>query len=112
MSETPFRATPRSTLRLTAATAAGGSPRLEGLAVGGGCSVRIRNRGTGDVAVEFGARPDVQAVPPTATVLGSQTFGPGAVEFQSIQDEQRFVSVALASSTGTVDVEFTCGQGD
>ncbi|GLS44372.1 hypothetical protein [Methylobacterium brachythecii] len=102
----PFRADPFATFRFTAAGAGVALP----LPHGRGSQVRIRNRGTVDVSIEFGDKATVQAVIPAAGTPGSQGFAPGAVEFQTLQQNQRFVSFAVAS--GAPDVEITVGTGD
>lgn len=104
----PFRADGLSTVRITAAVG-GVTAVVLPLPTGSGAQVRIRNRGAVDVAIEFG-EGDVQALVPAAGVTGSQGFAPGAVEVQTLQQNQRRVSVAVAS--GTPDVEITVGRGD
>jgi len=103
----PFRPNAAATLRIGAVTAAGTAIRLAGLPAGGGCQVRVRNRGTGEIFVQFG-KADVVATIPGA-VPGSAGIAPGAVEYWTLQDSEHFV--ALAVESGTPSVEITTGNG-
>lgn len=112
MSNVPaFRATPNGTIRLNAATVLGAAPTLASLPVGGGTQVRIWNRGSVPVAIEFGAKSDMPlpVLPVAGGAAGAQSIPPGAVEVQTLQQGQRHVAIAVAS--GTPDVEFTTGLG-
>lgn len=106
----PFRANPGSTLRIAAATGAGASPKLPGFPEGGGCQVRVRNRGTVEAFIEFGNKPTVAAAAAVAGgASGSLGLAPGAVEVWSLDFTQRFVAVAV--ETGTPAIEITAGFG-
>ncbi|MCJ2107860.1 hypothetical protein MKK70_21265 [Methylobacterium sp. E-041] len=108
--EHAFRAVPNGTIRLQAATVAGAAPLLAGFPAGGGCQVRIWNRGSVPVSIEFGGKVDMPLpVAPTSSTGGAQRIPPGAVEVQTLQTNQRHVAVLAAS--GTPDVEVTVGGG-
>lgn len=113
MSDIPaFRAVPNSTIRLSAATVLGAAPTLAGLPSGSGTQVRIWNRGSVPVAIEFGSKSDMPLplLPVAGGAPGAQSIPVGAVEFQTLQQGQRHVAVAVAS--GTPDIEITVGSGN
>jgi len=103
----PFRPNAAATLRIGAVTGPGTALRLAGVPAGSGCQVRVRNRGAGEVFVQFG-RADVVATIPGA-VGGSAGIAPGAVEYWTVQQSEHFVAVAVES--GTPSVEITTGVG-
>ena len=107
--ERAFRAVPNGTIRLTAATVAGAAPQLANLPTGGGCQVRMWNRGSVPVMVEFDSKADMALPVAPGASGGAQSVPAGAVEVQSLQRGQRHVAVAVL--TGTPDIEFTVGDG-
>lgn len=107
--ERAFRAVPGGTIRVQANTAQGAAPLLAGFGAGGGCQVRMWNRGTVPVSVEFGPSLNMTLPAAAGALGGSQSIPPGAVEVQTLQTNQRHVAVLAAS--GTPDVEFTIGEG-
>lgn len=107
MSDQPFRPNAAATLRIGAVTAPGAAIRLAGAPAGGGCQVRVRNRGAGEVYVQFG-KADVVAIVPGATP-GSAGIAAGAVEYWTVQQSEHFVAVAVES--GTPLIEVTTGTG-
>ena len=111
MSDLAFRAVPNSTLRLNAATVLGAAPTLANLPAGSGTQVRIYNRGSVPVSIEFGAKADMAlpVLPVAGGAPGAQSIPPGAVEVQTLQQGQRHVAIAVAS--GAPDIEITTGSG-
>ena len=103
----PFRPNAAATLRLSAVTGPGAAGRLAGAPAGGGCQVRVRNRGAGEVFVQFGKADVVASVPGASG--GSAGIAAGAVEYWTLQQTEHFV--ALAVETGTPSVEITTGNG-
>ncbi|KQP64046.1 hypothetical protein ASF41_22065 [Methylobacterium sp. Leaf111] len=103
----PFRPNAAATLRLSAVTVAGTAVRLAGAPSGSGCQVRVRNRGTVEVFIQFGKADVVAAIPGASG--GSAGIAPGAVEYWTIQQSEHFV--ALAVESGTPSVEITTGVG-
>ncbi|MCJ2129227.1 hypothetical protein [Methylobacterium sp. E-045] len=105
-----FRAVPNGTIRLQANTAAGAAPLLAGFPAGSGNQVRMWNRGSVAVSVEFGAHITMPLpVAPAGGAPGAQSLPPGAVEVQSLQSDQRHVAILVTS--GAPDIEFTIGEG-
>ncbi|MCC0807518.1 hypothetical protein FPV16_14980 [Methylobacterium sp. W2] len=105
-----FRAVPNGTIRLQANTVLNAAPTLAGFPAGGGVQVRMWNRGSVAVSVEFGAHANMPLpVAPAGGAPGAQSLPPGAVEVQSLQSDQRHVAILVAS--GAPDVEFTIGEG-
>lgn len=104
MSILPFRPTPFSTSRLNANTAAGAAPGLPNLSHGSGCQVRMWNRGTVPVRIEFGGKTTMDL--PTS---GSAAIPVGAVEVWTLQQAERFV--AVLGDGGAPDIELTVGAG-
>ncbi|MEN3208638.1 hypothetical protein PUR23_01150 [Methylorubrum populi] len=100
----PFRATPFSTLRLSANTIAGAAPSLPNLPHGSGTQVRLWNRGTVAARVEFGSKAAMAL--PDAT---SMALPAGAVEIRTLQQGERFA--AVLGDGGAPDVEITVGFG-
>lgn len=107
--ERAFRAVPNGTIRLTAATVAGAAPLLANLPNGGGCQIRMWNRGSVPVMVEFGAKADMALPVAPGAAGGAQSVPPGAIEVQTLQQTQRHVAVATLS--GAPDIEITVGDG-
>lgn len=100
----PFRATPFSTLRLSANTVAGAAPLLPNLPHGSGTQVRLWNRGTVPARIEFGNKAAMAL--PDAT---SMALPAGAVEIRTLQQGERFA--AVLGDGGAPDVEITVGFG-
>lgn len=104
MNHDPFRATPFSTLRLSANTIAGAAPSLPNLPHGSGTQVRLWNRGTVAARIEFGNKAAMAL--PDAT---SMALPAGAVEIRTLQQGERFA--AVLGDGGAPDVEITVGGG-
>lgn len=100
----PFRPTPFGTLRLNANTGAGAATPLASLPHGGGCQVRLWNRGTVPARIEFGNKATM-ALPDTT----SMALPAGAVEIRTVQPGERFA--AILGDGGAPDVEITVGSG-
>lgn len=100
----PFRPTPFGTLRVNANTAAGAASALAALPHGGGCQVRLWNRGNVPARVEFGSKVTMDL--PTAA---SMALPAGAVEIRTVQTGERFA--AVLGDGGAPDVEITVGAG-
>lgn len=103
----PFRPNAAATIRLSAVTGAGAAVRVAGAPAGGGCQVRVRNRGTGEVYVQFGKADVVATVPGPGA--GSAGIAAGAVEYWTVQQSEHFVAIAVES--GTPAIEITTGTG-